>query len=223
MPHKWTRLKSKTNMPLEKALIINTATNEQIPVMFNPEEYTLDQGNTFAEIGIPGLEAPPLQYVRGNLKMLKMELFFDTYEKGSDVRSFTRKITRLLEKNQTLKAPPILLFTWGRLNFQCVLDGASQKFTMFLNDGTPVRATLSVTFKEYQPVQIDIRRGLFVGPPTVRNILEGETLSGLAGEVMGDPGAWREIANLNDVENPRKISPGTQLIIPLRKSLSRPG
>ena len=51
--------------PLAKATILNTVTHELITVMYNPEEYKLDQGNTFAEIGIPGLDAPPMQYVRG--------------------------------------------------------------------------------------------------------------------------------------------------------------
>lgn len=209
-------------MALEKATIVNTHTNEHVPVMFNPEEYTLDQGNSFAEIGIPGLETPPIQYVRGNLRTLKMDLFFDTYEKKTDVRAFTRKMTGLLEKNPTTKAPPILLFSWGRLNFQCVLESVSQKFTMFLNDGTPVRATLSVTFKEYQPVQIEIRQGLFIGPPTVRNIMEGETLSGIAGDLLGDPGAWREIAELNNIDDPLRIDSGKPLIIPAQKKLRQP-
>lgn len=189
--------------------------------MFNPEEYTLDKANNFAEIGIPGLEAPPIQYVRGNLKTLKMDLFFDTYENRKDVRKFTQKITGLLEKNSTTKAPPILLFSWGQLNFRCVLDSVNQKFTMFLNDGTPVRATLSVNFKEFQSVEVEIKQGLFIGPPTVQNIVEGETLSGIAGKALGDPGAWKEIAELNNIDDPRNIPPGTELIIPSQKQLPK--
>ena len=206
-------------MPLEKATIIKTETNEQIQVMFNPEEYTFDKANSFAEIGIPGLETPPIQYVRGTLRTLKMDLFFDTYEQKIDVRTFTQKITNLLEKESLTDAPPILLFSWGQFSFQCVLDSVNQKYTMFLNSGTPVRATLSVSFKEYNPVDIKIRGGLFVGPPTVRNILDGETLSGIAGDTLGDPGAWREIAELNDIENPMDIPAGTRLIIPKKKKL----
>jgi hypothetical protein len=62
-------------MALEKAIVTNTQTGEQIPVLFNPAEYSLDLGNTFAEIGIPGLRVPPIQYVRGNSRSLKLELF----------------------------------------------------------------------------------------------------------------------------------------------------
>ena len=205
-------------MALDKATITNLQTGEQIPVMFNPEEYSLDLGNTFAEIGIPGLKTPPIQYVRGNIRNLTMELFFDTYEEKRDVRLETRRVSNLLDKDVTTQAPPILLFSWGSLNFKCVLESAGQRFTMFLGDGTPVRATLSVSFKEFEQVEVEIERGLFIGPPTVRNIIEGDTLSKISGEVLGDPGAWREIAERNNIDNPLKLVPGLSLIIPPGKT-----
>ena len=201
-------------MALEKATITNVQTGDRIPVMFNPEEYSLDLGNTFAEVGIPGLRTPPIQYVRGNIRTLNMELLFDTLEQRQDVRTQTQRITDLLNHDATVQAPPILLFSWGGLNFQCVLESVGQRFTLFVEDGTPVRATLTVTFKEYEAVDIEIRRGLFFGPPALLNILEGDTLSGIAGRLLGDPEAWREIANLNNIENPLKLIPGQELIIP---------
>jgi hypothetical protein len=208
-------------MALAKATIINLETQERFAVMFNPEEYTLDMGNTIAEIGIPGLEKSPIQYVRGNLRSLQMELFFDTYEQQRDVRGETRRITALLEKNPTTQAPPLLLFSWGSLQFKCVLETAGQRFIMFLADGTPVRARLNVTFKEYEQIEVEVQQGFFFGPPSVRNLLEGETLSKLAHEYLGDPGAWREIAELNNIDDPRRLPSGTQLLMPQEKSRKR--
>jgi hypothetical protein len=207
-------------MALEKATITNLQSGELIAVMFNPAEYSLDLGNSFAEIAVPGLATPPLQYVRGNGSTLKMELFFDSFEQRSDVRLNTRRVTALLNSDPTTKAPPILLFAWGGLNYQCVLESVGQRFTMFLEDGTPVRATLTVSLKEYRPAEIDIRRGLFLAPPTVRNIVAGETLSQIAGETLGDPEAWREIAEANNIENPRQLTPGTTLVIPPKRPRS---
>lgn len=202
---------------LEKATITNLQTGKRFSVMFNPEEYSLDLGNNFAEIAIPGLKTPPIQYIRGNIRNLKMELFFDTFEKKSDVRSEIRKITSLLDKDVKTQAPPILLFSWGRFNFKCVLESSGQRFIMFLQDGTPVRAKLSVSFKEYETVNTEIEHGFFVGPPAARNVIEGENLSDIADEVLGDPGAWREIAVLNNIDNPRKLKPGMILITPPRR------
>ena len=202
-------------MALEKATLTNLNTNDRIAVMFNPEEYSLDLGNTFAEVGIPGLRTSPIQYVRGNLRTLKMELFFDTYEvRDGDVRSATGQITTLLDNDPRTQAPPILLFSWGGLNFRCVLESVAQRFTMFRDDGTPVRATLNVSFKEYAPVDVEIRQGIFIGPPTVRTIIQGDTISKIAGEVLGDPGAWKRIAALNDIDNPRVLEAGMKLILP---------
>jgi hypothetical protein len=207
-------------MALEKATITNLQTGESFRVMFNPEEYSLDAANTFAEIGIPGLRTPPIQYVRGNARSLRMDLFFDTYEQGRDVRSETRRMTSLLEKDATTHAPPILLFSWGGFNFKCVLESAGQNYTLFLKDGTPVRARLTVSFKQYEPVEIEIQHGFSWGPPSLQNIAaritgEGETLSQIAALVLGDPGAWRVIAEANNIDNPRLIPPGTPLVIPL--------
>jgi hypothetical protein len=211
-------------MALEKATIINLDTRESLPVMFNPEEYTLDMGNSIAEIGIPGLEKSPIQYVRGNLRTLQMELFFDTYEKPQDekdVRAETQRITALLEKSATTQAPPVLLVTWGSLQFKCVLETVGQRFIMFLADGTPVRARLNVTFKEFEQVEVEVQRGFFLGPPTVRTLLQGETLSNLAHEYLGDAGAWRIIAGLNNIDDPRRIPSGTPLLIPPGRNPTR--
>src|SRR5262245_54480094 len=106
---------------LAKATILNTLTAERIPVMYNPEEYRLEQGNNFAEVGIPGLDSPPLQYVRGKSRILTMDLFFDTYEVKEDVRRHSGRLVALLNKLPQTQAPPVLLFSMGSFLFECVL------------------------------------------------------------------------------------------------------
>lgn len=198
---------------LTKALIINTQTGERIPVMYNPEQYSLEQGNNFSEVGIPGLNAPPIQYVRGKGRVLAMDLFFDTYEAGSDVRQYTSRIVGLLDQVAPLHAPPILLFTMGQFNFECVLVDAGQRFTMFLRDGTPVRSTLQVRFHEFVRVDVQIAVGLFGGPPLLESVVTGRTLSQIATDALGDPARWREIADQNDVEDPFNLPAGTPLVV----------
>jgi Contractile injection system tube protein/LysM domain len=224
---------------LAKALVINTTTGDAVPVMYNPSELTLEQGNSFAEIAIPGLDASPAHYVRGNTRTLSMELFFDSYEAGSDVRAHTSRIVRLLDKSPQAQAPPVLLFSMGRFQFRCVLVDAGQRFTMFLPDGTPVRSTMTVRFREHVAVELQIDRGFFLSSPTVSAavntvagtvaaatrgqiaagsvvhvVVRGDTLSGLAGVFLGDPARWREIADANGVQDPLDLAPGRPLVIP---------
>jgi hypothetical protein len=203
---------------LAKANIINTVTNARFPVMYNPEEYRLDQGNNFAEVAIPGLNTPPIQYVSGRARMLTMDLFFDTYETGADVRTYTDQIVQLLDTLPQTQAPPILLFAMGRFNFQCVLVDAGQRFTMFARDGTPVRSILSAKFQEFVPVDVQIQSGVFIGPPTLVSIAQGQTISSLAAGALGDPARWRDIAQYNNIDDPFNVAPGQTILIPPAQS-----
>jgi hypothetical protein len=201
---------------LAKATLLNRVTNDRIEVMYNPEEYKLEQGNDFAQVGIPGLDAPPVQYVRGKGRTLSMDLFFDTYEANppADVRTFSGKIVRLLDKHPRTHAPPVLLFAMGQFTFECVLTDVSQRYTMFQRDGTPVRATLSVRFQEFVRVDVEIQSGLFIGPPILQNAIAGQTISHIAGDVLGDPRRWREVAEPNGIDDPMRIPAGTPIVIP---------
>jgi nucleoid-associated protein YgaU len=199
---------------LAKAFIINTTTGERIQVMYNPEQFALDQGNNFAEVAIPGLNAPPVQYVRGKGRTLSMDLFFDTYELGVDVRQFTDQLTGLLQTQPATFAPPVLLFVMGSFSFRCVLVEAAQRFTMFANDGTPVRSSVTARFHEYVDAVVSVESGVFLGPPTLVNVIQGSTVSAIAAQVYGDPARWRDIADANQIEDPFSLPTGSALVIP---------
>lgn len=187
-----------------------------IPVLFNPTQYSLDMGNQIAEIGIPGLGSPILQFVRGNTRTLTMELFFDTYEQQLDVRLFTRQIYGLLDIRRGLHRPPICTFTWGRFNFTCVVDRVAGRFTLFLADGTPARATLSVTFKQFVDIEVEVRRNPLESSDRTKTYIvkRGDTLSSIAAAEYGDPAKWRPIAAANRIHNPRTLVPGQRLVVP---------
>jgi hypothetical protein len=203
-------------MGLAKASILNEATGDQYSVMFNPEEYSLNKDNNFASQAIPGLTSPLLQFVNGNLRTLDMELFFDTFEKQTDVRDETQKITALLQINSDLHAPPILQVVWGSLFFRCVLAKVAQKFIKFLGDGRPARARLSVTFQEYldadtQSKEANLQTVDFSKYHVVRL---NETLSSIAGQYYDDPTTWRPLAAANGVTDPWSIVVGQELRVP---------
>ena len=202
-------------MELAKATI-TPESEEPIPVLFNPTQYSLDQANNLVEKAPPGLPAPILQYVSGNGRTLSMELFFDTWEQQGDVRKHTDRIYGLLNIRGPLHRPPVCTFTWGRFNFECLVERVGGRFTLFLADGTPVRATLSVSFKEYTEVEALVR-----DPPTESAdhaksylVRRGDTLASIAAAEYGDPARWRPIAEANRLENPRLLAPGTRLDLP---------
>src|SRR5579871_2579377 len=135
-------------MELQK-LSIHPEGQASFNVLFNPAQYTVAKANQIGETGIPGLSAPVLQYVHGNTRTLTMDLFFDTYEERKDVSNDTQKVYGLLQIAASTHAPPVCNLRWGTFQFAGILDHVSGQFNLFLSDGTPVRATLSVVFKEF--------------------------------------------------------------------------
>jgi len=207
-------------MALEKAFIRPLAgqlKGQDIEVLFNPAEYTISKSNNFSSVNIPGLESPLLQFVQGNLKTMTMTLFFDTYtyKNGEDVRNYTGKIVNLMRIDSDLHAPPVCLFYWGKLSFTCVIQQVQQSFTMFNSDGVPVRARLTVTFNEYT-TRDQVKENPMSSPDrTKRKITkQGDSLWMLAAIAYGDATKWRTIADANNIENPRFLEPGMEIIIP---------
>src|ERR1700760_2260397 len=97
-------------MPLQKLTIQYEDSSgffpeeNRIEVQFNPEKYSLTKGVQIAEIDIPGLDSPVLQFVRGQNEKITLELFYDTTEFGMvndpvDVRFRTVEIYDLLKIN----------------------------------------------------------------------------------------------------------------------------
>lgn len=207
-------------MALVKATITAENTGERLEVMFNPEEYSLNRDNNFASQAIPGLSSPLLQFAHGNLRTLDMELLFDTYEvkqdPGRDVRIQTQRLIKFMEIDSSLHAPPILQVSWASLQFRCVLTKASQKFVLFLSDGRPVRARVSVSFTEFIDPEREARQ---VNRQTadfskVHTVSDGETISLIAFLHYEKPRLWRAIAIANGIDDPRALRAGMTLSIP---------
>jgi nucleoid-associated protein YgaU len=198
--------------------LVGTYAGVRAQVIFNPAEYSLEKGNQFASAPLPGLSNPVFSFVNGDADTLTMELFFDTYtNKGaSDVREETNKIARLLEIDRELHAPPPVKFVWGGLIFEAIIERLSQRFTMFREDGVPVRATLNVTFKEYRTIkdQLDDNPNQSSDWTKHRIVAEQDTLNLIAAIEYGDPTVWRVIANANDIDNPRLLQPGQEIRLP---------
>ena len=212
-------------MALEKAILTNTVTGERVAVQFNPEEYTLNREVNYAQAAVPGLSAPLLQFVHGNLQTLELELLLDTYEAhegpganaaGSDVREQVRKVTALMDIDSTTHAPPVALFTWGSLSFTCVLARTSQKFIMFRPDGVPVRARVQVTFNEFRNGDLEAKeiKRETADYSRLYVVSQGETVSAIAARVYGNAAMWRPISLHNGIDDVRSLTPGQRLLIP---------
>ena len=210
---------------LAKATITNLDTKKSIECMFRPKEYTFSKSNSWTRGQVKGKNTPELEFSGGQPTTLTLELFFDTYESGKDVRkAYTNAIWDLTMVNPKTKdpkthkgRPPMCEFRWGSMwSFKAVITSINQKFTLFLPDGTPVRATLNVTFQQVEEEGIYPRQNPTTGGGygyRTRVVKEGETIDWFAYDEYGDPAQWRFLDDINRLENPMRLEAGQVLSV----------
>ena len=224
---------------LENAMIVAQWKDEMefIPVQFNPTEYTLTKGAQLAEIAIPGLDTPLLQFVRGQAETLTLDLFFDTTEDGmgtgaTSVTTLTDQIYQLVKIEPDTHAPPVCAFIWHkkfpggdvsekvgnqrRTDFQCVVESVKQRFTLFSPEGVPLRAIVTVSLREYKTLDEQLKQLNLNSPDKTKShvVQRGDTLSGIAGRHYNMPTQWRDVAIANGIADPRRLDAGDFLRIP---------
>lgn len=188
-----------------------------VPLRFNPANYQLKKGQTYAEIAIPGLSSPPLQWVRGGAETLTFKALVDTTHTLQSVDdAYVNRLRRLLDRDAKLHAPPIVAFVWGRRRFTGVLDGLDIAYQLFDQDGIPLRAELGITLKEYRPVAVQLYQERTSSSEVEKTFLvrRGDTITGIAAAVYRDPSRWRELALANGISDPRQLRPGRRLLLP---------
>jgi hypothetical protein len=207
---------------LEKATIyiLNGTPREPIRVLFNPFEYSLERANVYKTTPVPGLSGPLIQFINGDADVLSMELFLDDFldppRDGKSVKDRLDEMALLLEIDPRLHAPPIVQFVWGKLTFKAIIEKLSRKITLFRADGTPARATINISFKEYKtlPELVNDPKLESADKHKRRVIVGYDSLWLLAAREYDDPARWREIAERNDLDDPRDIVPGDWVMVP---------
>ncbi len=196
-----------------------------VDCQFNPQDFSITWNVKWTSETKKGKDAASITYAGGEAQDLTVPLLFDTTDTGQDVRDTYGVLLELASVDPKSKhsktdlgEPSRCRFTWGRfLAFTAVITKITQKFIMFKLDGTPLRAEVSVTFK-----QID--KAVKPQNPTSRSearkihvVHEGDRLDWIAWQEYGDPAQWRHIAETNDLMDPFDLHPGQVLkLVPLK-------
>jgi nucleoid-associated protein YgaU len=197
--------------------VVLPATSDQVRLCFNPTEFQIAKQNTFAEVAIPGLMAPPIQYVRGASEKLTFEAIADTSDDMSDVRkAYVDPIRNLMNIDPAIHAPPVVKLVWGPQAFTGVIESLNTTYTLFSDTGVPVRAKLAVALKQYATIaqQFGDNKNESADVEKSYVVQRTDTLSSIAEQAYGDPAQWRAIARANAITDPRTIEPGRTLTIP---------
>jgi len=214
---------------LEKAIIVDVdSPSTKVECLFRPKEITFSKQNNWTMSPVKGKNIPKPEFGGGGAMQLQMELFFDTTDRGidnaTDVRAATKSLWKMMlivpgrRNPETRKAePPKVQFQWGRmLSFTAVIYNINQRFTLFKPDGTPVRATLNVTFQQYTEDTYVPQNPTSGGSGgyRMRRVREGDAIDLIAYQEYGDTSLWRFLAHANNLEDPMRLRPGQILSVP---------
>ncbi|RQW81315.1 MAG: LysM peptidoglycan-binding domain-containing protein [Methanothrix sp.] len=220
MPNSRTQKAQKSfGQNLKKAKIIvlkkDFSKEREISVNFNPLEYTLSKDANWVDANKKDRNRPQLQFQDCGAETLSMDLFFDTYETGEDVRKYTDPIAKLIFIDPELHRPPTVRVAWGSFIFDGVVTSTKLTPTLFLSNGVPVRAKVAITIKEYGHEANAANRELNSSDRTRAHIVhEGDSLWSIAAKFYNDAAKWKYIADKNSISNPRLLDAGMRLEIP---------
>jgi Contractile injection system tube protein/LysM domain len=221
---------------IERAKLYELDTNGQkipndppIDVCFNPKEYSLEKSVPW-EPSKAHEDAPVLEFKSPSAMTLSVTLQFDTYEERLSVRDkYVRRLERLSlmkgkaknDPNPKNHAPPRCMFVWGQLMFRGVLTSLTQKYTMFLADGTPVRAEVSIKMQQVDDnaAALDAVANTITitgKAPSPYQVKPDDRLDLIASNMLTDATRWKDIAELNGIDNPFDMSDwvGQTIMIP---------
>ncbi len=145
---------------LEKArLFCPDSSSLDFQFMFNPDKVQFKEavkvGESESARTASGRPKVSFEYPKARTLRLK-KIMFDTYESGEDIMAVcidplrqSMQFKGFSTGDSYLPRPPIYKFIWGDKDYiTCFVEKLDYKLTMFLANGTPVRAEVNLSLKE---------------------------------------------------------------------------
>jgi hypothetical protein len=199
-------------------------TDHRVVVQFNPETLKVSFSNQVVppKGGADQSGSAPFLFVGAGTTNLSVQLWFDATaeqagERVDDVRRLTEKVAYFITPrvDGTTFKPPAVQFVWGTFIFDGIVTSMEESLEFFSRDGRPLRACVTLALVQqkitaYQFGAAGQSGAGAVGIDALTPAQQGATLQGMAA-ALGRGDRWKEIAEANGIENPRRLEPGTLL------------
>jgi hypothetical protein len=202
-------------------------------VWINPSSYAFSRQISYNDRQAQGSPGMSPEFNRISDEEISFDLVFDAtgvipapvgqnYSNGvADVlKQFMNLIATV---NGTIHSPNYLIIGWAQLQFQCVLSSLKIDYTLFMPNGTPLRAKVAVTFKSFASETALAKRTKKSSPDLSHVIIvtAGDKLPDLCYQVYGDSSYYADVARVNGLLSFRDLSPGTSLLFPPLRGAAR--
>ncbi|MCB0207850.1 MAG: hypothetical protein KDJ52_00890 [Anaerolineae bacterium] len=142
---------------------------------------------------------------------------------GLGTKSVAEQIDKFLNlcfhMDGDIHEPKFLKIQWGEgvlKDFDCRLQSVDIEYTSFDRNGAPLHATLKTTFVEDPEPSKRIRKEGKNSPDLshTRIVKSGDTLPLLCKEIYGSSEHYLRVAQANNLNNFRNLTPGQEIIFP---------
>jgi hypothetical protein len=138
----------------------------QVEAQYNPKELQIDKTVPWAKHNKANANGLQLEFTGAEGRSMSLELMFDGYETKTSIQDKVASLEEMASVRDATSStddkrrPHHCVVVWGTVmggtdnKFKCVIESMSTKYTMFLSDGTPVRATVTLKLKEAERVSM---------------------------------------------------------------------
>ncbi|MFE4856202.1 LysM peptidoglycan-binding domain-containing protein [Streptomyces sp. NPDC056670] len=198
----------------------------EVKFQFNPSQVQLGRSaNWITTPAVSYSRGAPPKFTGAMPASLQLEVFLDASGTPSS-NTVQNQVELLLSccevTSQSISAkapsPPWVEFSWGSFStvqFVAYVTSVNANYTLFSPNGMPLRATCSLALTEVSSETK--RQNPTSGALSARRVhrtVSGDTLASLAWREYGDATQWRVIAEANEIDDPMRLRPGTELLLP---------
>ena len=148
-----------TSAPAKLAKIVIGSLDDPgkgVEAQYNPRELSIEKSVPWTPHKVTKANQHDLEFTGGEPRTMSLELTFDGFESGQSVEQAVLDLAELASvrdpaaRDEDHLRPPLVAVVWGTKlqRFRGVIESLSTKYTLFLPDGTPARATCTVKIKE---------------------------------------------------------------------------
>ena len=192
----------------------------EFAVQINPDSYTHAHSAQFAQAAGNDTSGTMLKFVTQAPEELNFEIVLDATGVVPGVKSVAKEIKAFKDVAYTyhgkIHSPNYLKVLWGGLAFKCMLSRLQIAYQLFDPSGKPLRAKLSVGFRQHQtPEELarlaDKKSADLTHSETVQ---DGSSLPLMTYRVYDRSDLYIHVARANDLNTIMHVAPGTRLRFP---------
>lgn len=198
----------------------------EFKVMFNPENFSLGNVFKFDDAQSDAETGSEQKFKSVVPREFSYNFLIDSTNASGTPNDVVEQIT-LFKKTTGFEGkerrPLYLTISFGTFTIRCIIKAFEFKYTLFGNDGTPVRAMISATFCEYKTPDQQLRENPDLASKLTRlvNMDVGQTLDLLAHTVYGEADKLIEIAKANGLNSLKAVTDGLRLELPSADELKK--